>query len=132
MEFAKRNRNGRFIAKRNAFYRFSPKVPGNGWHDLSESSVWIMKTHKNADENGTQALLDATADATDDAIVEARNRLKAALDATTDAYARLRNKAVAGAKATDQAIRGNPYKALGIAIGVGALLGFLLSRRARD
>ena len=33
------------------------------------------------------------------------------------------------AKATDQAIRENPYKSIGIAFGVGALIGYLLSRR---
>ena len=38
-------------------------------------------------------------------------------------------RAIAGAKATDQVIRENPYKALGIALGVGAIIGYLLRRR---
>jgi ElaB/YqjD/DUF883 family membrane-anchored ribosome-binding protein len=41
----------------------------------------------------------------------------------------VRNKAVAGVKATHKAVNENPYKAVGIALGVGAIIGFLLARR---
>ena len=41
----------------------------------------------------------------------------------------VQEKAIAGAKATDQMIRDNPYKTLGIALGVGVLIGYLLRRR---
>jgi len=90
------------------------------------------KDHQNKIADETRALLDATANATENTVVEARNRLKSALDATGETYARIKARAVEGAKATDKAIRENPYQALGIAFGVGALLGFLLSRRNRD
>lgn len=40
----------------------------------------------------------------------------------------VRNKAVAGVKATHKAVNENPYKAIGIALGVGALIGFVLAR----
>ena len=42
----------------------------------------------------------------------------------------LRDQAVAGAKIADKAIREHPYKAIGIAVGVGAVIGFLLARRS--
>jgi len=77
-------------------------------------------------------LLDSTTNATEDAVVEARNRLKSALAAAGETYNRVKAKAVQGAQATDKAIRENPYQAIGIAFGVGALLGYLLSRRSRD
>lgn len=80
----------------------------------------------------TKALLEATADATEETVVQARDRLKAALDAASEACSRAKEKAIEGAKYTDKAIRENPYQALGIAFGVGALLGFLLTRRSRD
>ncbi len=79
----------------------------------------------------TRALIGATADAADQKVVQARNRLTAALDAAKDTYANVQKKAVEGAKATDKAIRENPYQALGIAFGVGALVGFLISRRSK-
>jgi ElaB/YqjD/DUF883 family membrane-anchored ribosome-binding protein len=95
-----------------------------------------MKSEQSQNENQlaeeTHALLDATAGATESAVVEARNRLKSALDATSETLARVKAKAVQGAKVTDKAIRENPYQALGIAFGLGALVGFLLSRRNRD
>ena len=80
----------------------------------------------------TRALLAATAHATEDTVVEARNRLKSALDATTNTCVRVKDRALATAKATDKAIRQKPYHAMGIAFGVGALLGFFWSRRNRD
>ena len=38
-------------------------------------------------------------------------------------------KAVEGAKAADEAVHEHPYQAIGIAFGVGALLGYLVARR---
>jgi ElaB/YqjD/DUF883 family membrane-anchored ribosome-binding protein len=42
----------------------------------------------------------------------------------------VRDKATRGLKATHQAVQENPYKAIGIALGVGAIIGFLLARRS--
>ena len=78
-----------------------------------------------------QALLSATAHVAGDKVEEARERLAAAMQKGRDTWNGLSHKAAAGAKATDQAIRTNPYKAAGIALGVGALIGFLLGRRNR-
>jgi ElaB/YqjD/DUF883 family membrane-anchored ribosome-binding protein len=44
-------------------------------------------------------------------------------------YGVARSKAVAGAAKTDQTIRANPYTSLGVAFGVGIILGFLVRRR---
>jgi len=42
----------------------------------------------------------------------------------------VRDKAMRGIKATHKAVHEHPYKAIGIALGVGALIGFLLARRS--
>jgi ElaB/YqjD/DUF883 family membrane-anchored ribosome-binding protein len=76
-----------------------------------------------------RALLEATAEVTDEKVAEARRRLTEALADGKQTYARLREKANQGAKAADQAIRGHPYQSITIALGVGALLGFLVARR---
>ena len=76
-----------------------------------------------------QALLSATAHVAEEKVTEARKRLTAAIEKGREAWQNVQEKAVAGAKATDQVIRENPYKALGIALGVGALIGYLLRRR---
>ena len=75
------------------------------------------------------ALMDATADVPGERVGAARKRLAVALEAGREICGRVRDKAVAGAKATDRAVHENPYQAIGIAIGVGALIGFLLGRR---
>jgi ElaB/YqjD/DUF883 family membrane-anchored ribosome-binding protein len=76
-----------------------------------------------------QALLAATAHVAEEKVVEARKRLTAAIEKGKEAWNTVQEKAIAGAKATDQVIRDNPYKALGIALGVGAIIGYLLRRR---
>jgi ElaB/YqjD/DUF883 family membrane-anchored ribosome-binding protein len=76
-----------------------------------------------------QALLSATAHVAEEKVVEARKRLAAAVERGKETWNSVQEKAIAGAKATDQVIRDNPYKALGVALGVGAIIGYLLRRR---
>jgi ElaB/YqjD/DUF883 family membrane-anchored ribosome-binding protein len=76
-----------------------------------------------------QALLAATAHVAEEKVVEARKRLTAAIEKGKETWNNVQEKAIAGAKATDQVIRDNPYKSLGIALGVGAIIGYLLRRR---
>ncbi len=76
-----------------------------------------------------RALMAATADVAGEKVSEARKRLAAALESGKEIYGRVRDKAVEGAKATDQAVHEHPYQAIGIALGVGALIGYLATRR---
>jgi ElaB/YqjD/DUF883 family membrane-anchored ribosome-binding protein len=76
-----------------------------------------------------RALMAATADVAGEKVGAARNRLSAALERGREIAGNIRDKAVAGAKVTDQTIRENPYQAIAIGVGVGALIGFLVARR---
>lgn len=76
-----------------------------------------------------QALLAATAHVAEDKVIEARKRLAACIEKGKETWEIVQQKAVAGAKATDQVIRDHPYHSLGIALGAGALIGYLLGRR---
>lgn len=76
-----------------------------------------------------QALLSATTDVAGEKVAEARKRLTVAIERGKEAWENVQERAVAGAKATDQVIRDHPYQAIGVAFGVGALIGFLISRR---
>jgi ElaB/YqjD/DUF883 family membrane-anchored ribosome-binding protein len=76
-----------------------------------------------------RALMTATADVAGEKVSEARKRLAAALERGKEIYGRVREKAVEGAKAADEAVHEHPYQAIGIAFGVGAILGYLVSRR---
>ena len=76
-----------------------------------------------------RALMAATADVAGEKVGEARKRLAAALERGKELYGQVREKAVEGAKAADEAVHEHPYQAIAIGVGVGAILGYLLSRR---
>ena len=91
-------------------------------------------THESGNSIGTladdaMALMTATADVGGEKVAEARKRLGAALESGKKLYGQVKDKVVEGAKATDSAVHQHPYAAIGIAVGVGALVGFLLARR---
>lgn len=76
-----------------------------------------------------RALMAATADVAGEKVGEARQRLHAALERCKEIYGDVRDKTIEGAKAADQTIRDNPYQSIAVGVGVGALLGFLITRR---
>ena len=76
-----------------------------------------------------RALMAATADVAGEKVSAARRRLADVLESGKELYGRVRDKAVEGARVADDAVHEHPYKAIGIALGVGALLGFLVARR---
>jgi ElaB/YqjD/DUF883 family membrane-anchored ribosome-binding protein len=59
---------------------------------------------------------------------EARERLGDALEAAKETIKRFEKKAASGLRSTDEAIREHPYQSIGIALGVGVLLGIFLNR----
>jgi ElaB/YqjD/DUF883 family membrane-anchored ribosome-binding protein len=58
-----------------------------------------------------------------------RSRISTALESAKATYQRLQDKTVAAAKATDRVIRDHPYESIGVAFGVGLLVGFLVARK---
>jgi ElaB/YqjD/DUF883 family membrane-anchored ribosome-binding protein len=60
---------------------------------------------------------------------EIRARLNAALESAKATCQRLEDKTVAAAKATDRVIRDHPYESIGVAFGVGLLIGVLVARK---
>jgi len=76
-----------------------------------------------------RALMAATADVAGEKVGEARKRLAAALESAKKIGGCVRDQAIEGAKAADKTVRENPYQAIAIGVGVGALLGYLIARR---
>jgi ElaB/YqjD/DUF883 family membrane-anchored ribosome-binding protein len=76
-----------------------------------------------------RAFMATTADVAGGKVGEARKRLAAALESGQEMYARVREKAVAGVKTGDAAVHEHPYQVIGLAFGVGALIGYLAARR---
>ena len=81
----------------------------------------------------TEELLKATAGQAGDKIAVARERIQASLavykDKLIDAERALLEKTKEAARATDEYVHDHPWQAVGVAAGVGFLLGLLVSRR---
>lgn len=76
-----------------------------------------------------EGLIKATAGELGEKVKEARVRLMASLENAKVGYHKLEEKALEGARATDKVIRQHPYESIGIAFGVGLLIGVLVTRR---
>lgn len=76
-----------------------------------------------------RALVAATADAAEDKIKEARERLMQAIENGGKFIDRVEEKAAEGARYTDQAVRERPYQTVAIAFGIGALIGHIATHR---
>jgi ElaB/YqjD/DUF883 family membrane-anchored ribosome-binding protein len=61
-----------------------------------------------------------------------RASLQNAIDKAQEVCQRLQDQTAAAAKATDRSIREHPYQAVGVAFGLGLLVGVLVSRSRRD
>lgn len=81
----------------------------------------------------TEELLRLTADQTGDKAVEVRARLREKLAGAKvklqELEAAVVEKTKAAARATDDYVHDNPWKSVGVAAGVGFLLGLLVNRR---
>lgn len=82
--------------------------------------------------SGAEELLRATASQTGEKVSAARERIEENLADAKErlviAERALREKTKEAATATDEYVRDNPWQAVGIAAGVGMLIGMLISR----
>jgi ElaB/YqjD/DUF883 family membrane-anchored ribosome-binding protein len=76
-----------------------------------------------------EALLGATADQAGERVKELRGRLATALERTRATCCDLEAKAAEQAKKADHVIREHPYESIGIALGIGLLVGWMLGRK---
>lgn len=75
-----------------------------------------------------QDLFTATADQVGERVEQVRHRLAGTLKSAKATCDDLQDKTVEAAKATDHVIRKHPYETIGIAFGVGLLIGVLVRR----
>lgn len=58
-----------------------------------------------------------------------RDRLRSALEKGNSLYQRTREIAIERGEQADHAVRTHPYESISVALGVGVLLGYFISRR---
>jgi ElaB/YqjD/DUF883 family membrane-anchored ribosome-binding protein len=96
--------------------------------DIGDSTEKLLQDLKSVVHDGEE-LLRAGASEIGERGKAARERLSAALEVAKETQRKLQERALATAKATDQIIREHPYQSLGVAFGVGMLIGVLLNRK---
>ena len=77
----------------------------------------------------SELLLHDSKDVAGEKAREMRERLSEAMESAKRACHRLEEKAVEGAKAADRTIRDHPYQSIGVAFGLGLLIGVLVTRK---
>ena len=93
--------------------------------EASERTADNLKTAM----EGVEDVMRATAGQTEEKVKELRSQLASALDSAKVVYQRLQDRTVAAARATDKTIRAHPYETVGIAFGLGLLVGVLVARK---
>lgn len=96
--------------------------------DIEQSTEKLLQDLKEVVRDGEELLRAGVEDLSERGSA-AREKLAAALEVARETQKRLQERAIAGAKAADGYIRENPYQSLGIAFGVGLLLGLFATRR---
>jgi ElaB/YqjD/DUF883 family membrane-anchored ribosome-binding protein len=97
--------------------------------DIEQSTEKLLQDLKEVVRDGEELLRAGVEDLSERGAA-AKEKLAAALEVAKETQRRLQQRAIEGAKAADTFIRSNPYQAIGIAFGVGMLLGLLASRKS--
>jgi ElaB/YqjD/DUF883 family membrane-anchored ribosome-binding protein len=93
-----------------------------------ESSEKLVSDLKRVVRDSQELLQDSAAVAGEQAHA-LRERLMETLEAAKATCRRLEEKAREGARATDKVIREHPYQSIGLAFGLGLLIGVLVTRK---
>jgi ElaB/YqjD/DUF883 family membrane-anchored ribosome-binding protein len=95
----------------------------------NEANMEKLGTDLNDLSRDAEAVLEATAGQAGDKMSELRSRLASTLESVKATSRRVGEKTVAGAKVADKTIRAHPYESIGVAFGLGVLIGVLVGRR---
>jgi ElaB/YqjD/DUF883 family membrane-anchored ribosome-binding protein len=96
--------------------------------EIENSTEKLLRDLKAVVHDGEELLRAGAKDLSERGMA-ARERLAAALEVAKETRRKLQERAVNGARATDRVVREHPYQSIGIAFGVGMLIGILVNRR---
>jgi len=77
----------------------------------------------------SEELLKDSAEVVGEKALDLRERLSQTLESAKATCRRIEERAIEGAKASDKVIRAHPYESIGIAFGIGLLVGVLVTRK---
>ncbi len=96
---------------------------------LNEVSKEKIKNDLKVLVRDAEDLMRVTANDLGEKARDARAKLSETLESAKATCKRLEEKTIATAKATDRVIREHPYQSIGIAFGLGLLIGVLVNRK---
>jgi ElaB/YqjD/DUF883 family membrane-anchored ribosome-binding protein len=96
--------------------------------EIEQSTEKLLQDLKAVVSDG-EALLRAGAEDLSERGMAARERLAAALEVAKETRRRLEERARAGMKATDRLVHEYPYQSVGVAFGIGMIIGILVNRK---
>ncbi len=99
-------------------------------HDAAETAEQLIEQISRLMAEAEATISGPLAEEAGNKLSQIKERLEHAKESVAEAYDRARKNVVAGAKCTDVAIREHPYQSLGIALGVGVLLGVIIGRKS--
>ncbi len=96
--------------------------------EIEQSTEKLLQDLKAVVHDGEELLKAGVQDLSERGMA-ARERLAAALEVAKETRRRLEERALAGAELTNRMIREYPYQSVGVAFGLGVLVGILVNRR---
>lgn len=97
-------------------------------NETQASTEQLLKDLKEVVADGEE-LLRAGASELSEKGSPTRERLSSAMDSAKETGRKLQERAAAGAQVTDRVIREHPYETIGLALGIGFVLGVLINRK---
>jgi ElaB/YqjD/DUF883 family membrane-anchored ribosome-binding protein len=97
--------------------------------DHSQTPRALVENLRDMIDEAEKMIVDTATAQVDETVAELRERLQEKLDQLKSTYQETEERVVSTAAAADQAIRHKPYQSIGIAVGVGFVLGLLLRRK---
>ena len=97
-------------------------------NETQESTERLLKDLKDVVADGEELLRAGTSELSEKGSAT-RERLSAAMNTAKETGRRLQERTAAGAQTTDRMIQAHPYKSIGVALGVGFVVGIMLNRK---
>jgi len=97
--------------------------------NTNNQAVDELPDHVRGLAQGARALMAATSEMGGDTVESARKRVGCALEAGKSFFGEVHDKVVQEARDAEASAHRHPYQVIGLALGLGALLGVLIMQR---
>jgi ElaB/YqjD/DUF883 family membrane-anchored ribosome-binding protein len=97
--------------------------------DAPPSPRELVESLKEMIDEAESMIIETASHQMDETVEELREQLQERIDRLKASYQQAEERVIGVATATDTTIRQKPYQSLGMAAGIGVIIGLLLNRR---